>query len=298
MATPKYLLQSVKAAFAKAWIELQRMSGTDRGLLNIALAAPSNGKEEDYGWMGAMPAVSEFLSEAHLEQLTEDGFTLRNKDWHAPVQIRKSDFEDDKTGQAAMIGQMLAQQLAKHPARLIIDLIIAADSNLAYDGVAFISNASGVRVNDNLLTGTGTTLAQLATDLESVETAMAGFVDDKGEYLNIIPDTIVCGTSLYRKFQRLFGSDSDPGASVGGVFNPFKGQYSVYYDAKLNADDANDWYACATKGVLKPFVWQSRRNPKVEIEDRPTLPTYGIVATSRGNVGYGLPQLMVKTTNT
>jgi len=295
MATPAYLEQSVKTGFAQAWRELQRISGPERGLMNAALMAPSNSKEEDYGWLGSVPGVTEFLQEARLEQLSDYDFTIRNRDWHAAVQIRKSDYKDDKTGSAAQIGRLLAERLGKKPADLIEDLLINGDSNTAYDGVAFFSDTSSPRVNDNLLAGTGTTVSALMTDLESAETAMAEFVDDKGEYLNLQPNIIVCGPSLYNKFLRIVGSQADPSAS-GGVdtYNPFFSKYMVYRSPKIGADDANDFYVLASNGVLKPFIVQTREQPKVETEDRPTLPTYAIVASSRGNVGYGLPHLAVK----
>lgn len=298
MSTPSYLLQRVKVEFARTWRELENMSGPQKGLLNIALRAPSTSREETYAWMGSIPAVEEFLSDAQIEQLSDYDFTIRNRDWVVPVHIRKSDYNDDKTGMAAQIGQLMAAELAKHPAELIEDLIIAGDSGTAYDGIAFFSDTSSPRVNDNLLTGTGTTLSQLATDLESVEAAMMSFVDDQGKYLNIVPDSIVCGPTLMNKFKRLVGSETDPTASAHGTLNPFYRRYAVYGSAKIGADDANDWYAFASGGVLKPFIWQTRENPSVAIEDNPTSPSYAIVGTSRGNVGYGLPHLAVKTTNT
>ena len=44
---------------------------------------------------------------------------------------------------------------------LILNALVNGDTLLAYDGVAFFSDASGLRVNDNLLAGTGVTLATL-----------------------------------------------------------------------------------------------------------------------------------------
>jgi len=299
MATPEYLKQGVKTGFAMAWREFAKMSGPDAGLLNIALKTQSDSKEEDYGWMGSVPAASEFLSEAGLEQLTDYEMTLRNKDWVAAVHIRKSNFKDDKTGSAQMIGRQLAVELAKKPANLIEDMLIDGDSGTAYDSVAFFSNASGVRVNDNLLAGTGATVALVKADLISARQAMRGFKDDQGKYLNLTFDTIVCGEALEGVFEQILNSTTDPTASVAGIYNPFgNGKVQLIVSSKIGADDTYDWYACASQGILKPFIAQSRENPKIEIEDRPTLPSYAIVATSRGNVGYGLPHLAVKVVNT
>jgi phage major head subunit gpT-like protein len=295
MATPKFLVNGIRLGFAQQWRAMDNQSGAPGSLMSSALMTTSNSREENYGWLASMPAVQEFLGEVDFGQLNNYDFTLRNRDWAAAVSIPKSDVDDDKTGQAATIGSQLAEQLGRYPARLVEDLLINGTTNTAYDGVAFFSDVSSPRVNDNLLAGTGTTVSALMTDLASAEAAMMGFKNDKGEYLNIVPDLIVCGPSLARNMKTAVMSIADPSASGGvNTYNPFYGQYRVIVSAKIGADDANDFYVMSTQGILKPFIAQNRQNPQVDVEDRPSVPTYGIVAHSRGNVGYGLPHLAVK----
>ena len=73
----------------------------------------------------------------------------------------------------------------QHKGELLDSLIVNGTANLAYDGIAFFADPSGVRVNDNLLAGTISaatpTLAQAAADVITMRKAMMAFTDDKGK---------------------------------------------------------------------------------------------------------------------
>jgi phage major head subunit gpT-like protein len=179
-----------------------------------------------------------------------------------------------------------------------VELLTGGTSNLAYDGVAFFSDVSGVRTIDNLGAGTGVTLAQLEADLADAETAMAKFTDDQGETLNIVPNLIVCPVALKNKLSRLVYSMDDPTATASGTFNPYSGRYTVIADARLDATDTGDWYLLATNEVMKPFIMQMREDASPRMEKVPLQENWIYYAKYRGNAGYGLPHLAYKVVNT
>lgn len=295
---PTVIEKGLQAKFAQAMSEFQAARVINPGLMGLALTTPSNGAYEKYGWLGAMPAVKQWIGERNSKEFESYDYTIKNLDWEASTPVFENDFDDDQTGSYGMISQMLARRIGVHPEKLMIDLLINGDSALAYDAIAFFSNATGKRVNDNILTGTGITLATMSADLTAAKIAMAKFVDDQGETLNIKANTIVCPVSLEDNFRRLVDSQTDPTATATGTFNPFSGKFTVIGDARLDADDVNDWYLCATNEVVKPFIYQNRQSGRSTMEKTNHTKQWVFGADYRSNAGYGLPQLAIKTTNT
>jgi phage major head subunit gpT-like protein len=286
------------AEMARAMADFNGARQLAPGIFSIAMMNPSSGSSEDYPWLGAMPVVQEWLGEVTAETLRDYDYIIKNRDYVASVMIGQNSIDDDQTGVLTTLSQQLAQRVLRHPEKLIVEAIINGDSDTAYDGVAFFSNVSGARTIDNLLGGTGTTLAQVEADLNSALVAMAKFADDKGVPLGIRGDTIVCPVAMENTFRRLVQSTSDPTVS-GGIetFNPYSGRFTVIGDPRLDADDANDWYLFAANEPVKPFIWQMRQTAQSNMEKKPGTKQWIFSADYRGAVGYGIPHLAVKTVN-
>ena len=293
---PIVIEKGLNVGFAREMARFQQARDVSPGIVQAAMMMPSSAAYEKLGWLGAMPTVQQWLGELNAKEFSSYDYTIKNLDWATSVPINENDVNDDQTGAIGLFPQMLAQRIMKHPEKLIVDLLINGDSNLAYDGLAFFANRS---VNDNLLSGNGTTLANLDTDLNSALVALAKFKDDQGEPLNIRGNMIVCPVALENTFRRLVESKADPTAS-GGVdtYNPYSGRFTVVSDPRLDADDANDWYLLATNEVVKPLVFSMRQEADNRFEKKNLTKTWVWSADYRGNGGYGLPHLAVKTTNT
>ncbi|MFW5776816.1 MAG: Mu-like prophage major head subunit gpT family protein [Spirochaetota bacterium] len=286
------------AEMARAMADFNAARELAPGLMQIAMMNPSTGAAEEYPWLGAMPVVEEWLGEATADQLEDYEYLLRNRDYVASVLINQNAIDDDQTGVLRTLAQQLATRILRHPEKLLIQAIIDGDSNAAYDGEDFFSNVSGARTIDNLLTGTGTTLAQMEADLNAALVAMAEFEDDKGEPLGIRGNVIVCPVAMENNFRRLVQSTSDPTAS-GGIetFNPYSGRFTVIGDPRLDADDNDDWYLFATNEPVRPFIYQLRQNAMNDMQKKPGTKQWLFTADYRGAVGYGIPHLAVKTVN-
>lgn len=283
---------------ARAMAQFNNARSLSPGILSVAMQNPSSASAEDYPWLGAMPIVQEWLGEVTAEEIQDYDYIIKNRDYVASVLISQNHIDDDQTGVLRTLSQQLASRIMRHPEKLIVEAIVNGDSNEAYDGVAFFSNASGARTIDNLLDGTGTTLAQVEADLNAALVAMAGFEDDKGEPLGIRGDTIVCPMAMENTFRRLVQSTSDPTAD-GGIetFNPYAGRFTVIGDPRLDADEDEDWYLFATNEPVKPLIYQLRQTANSNMEKKPGTKQWIFSADYRGAVGYGIPHLAVKTVN-
>jgi phage major head subunit gpT-like protein len=296
---PVVIERGLRIDFAKKMAQFQAARQMNPGILAAAMFIMSTGAYEKMGWLGAMPAVQEWVGTMAASELADYDYTVRNRDWYASVPVNQNDLDDDQTATIQAIPDYLVQRILTHPEKLMMELITGGTSGLAYDGVAFFSNASGARTIDNLLAGSGTTLAQLSTDLNAALVAMAGFTDDKGEILNIKGNLIVCPMALENNFKRLVQSAGDPTVTGGNTFNPYAGRFTVIGDARLDASDVNDWYLFATNEIVKPFVFSMRKTAEPRFFQPDNGLTKQWIASSdyRGNAAYGIPHLAVKTVN-
>lgn len=297
---PTVIEKGLVAGFGKSMAEFYKARELSPGLMRAAMTITSTGAYEKMGWLGAIPAVQQWIGEINAKELNSYDYTIKNLDWVAGVPINENDYEDDQTGSLELSSQLLAQRVIAHPEKLMVNLLINGDSDLAYDGSAFFADRT---VNDNLLAGSGyttasTRLANMKKDLIAALVAMAKFKDDQGEIMNVRGNLIVCPISLMLDFESLVFSKADPTATGGtDTYNPFANKFTVIGDPRLDADDTTDWYLLATNEPVKPLVYQIRQTGKTVFEKTNHTKNWVFSANYRGNVGYGLPQLAVKTVN-
>jgi phage major head subunit gpT-like protein len=298
MFNPIVIEKGLNANFAKAMVEFLAARQLSPGLTRAIFEIMSNGAYEKLGWVGAMPTVQQWLGELKAKEFENYEYQIKNKDWASAILVNENDIDDDQLGVYAKFPAMLVKRLLAHAEAQAIALLNGGESGLAFDGVAFFSNASGVRKIDNLLAGTGTSLAQMAADLTAAKVAMAKFTDDQGEALNIKGNMIVCPVAMEDNFLRLVNSKADPSATGGtDTYNPFAGKFEVIGDPRLDAVDVNNWYLLATNEIMQPIVASVRQQAKNRFEKKNNTKTWIWSADYRGDVGYGLPHLAVKTVN-
>lgn len=265
----------------------------------IGTLIPSTGSSEDYRWLQEMPEFERWIGDLNSADLAEYKFSIVNEPFAAAVGVHVDEIADDKDGIILNRVRSMAGGEKRKWGKLLHTLLVGGTTGLAFDGIAFFSNASGVRLNDNLLAGTisaGTpTLAQIAADLRTVRNAMLAFVDSRGEIIGIMPDTFVIPPNLEMGFMQLMQSNSDPSLTNAGTVNPYKSWVKrVIVDPGLT--DANDFYALATGYSVGPFVRQQREGVETFLDETGRYKngrlTFG--AKFRGNVGYGLPILAAK----
>ena len=189
---------------------------------------------------------------------------------------------------------MLAQGLRKWKGEMIANLIINGTTNLAYDGSAFFANRASP--NDNLLAGTGTTLAQFKADLYAARAAMMKFQSDSGKVMGLMMDTIVVPPEL--EGLALEAVTSTTGVAGANIANPIN-RWIKNVIVLPNATDANDWYGFASGFPLKPFVFQDRSPVELVLDDTQVKRNRKLVysAEMRGNAGNAFFQMGIKTVN-
>lgn len=274
----------------------------------LAMEVPSTTLQETYNWLGTVPVMTEWLAERKLAGLSSHNFTLTNRHWANGLEVDRDAMEDDKLGMFRPKIAQLAQEAARFPTQKIIEAF--ADNAVSYDGQNLFDTdhkdpGATFQTNQaNTLTGTGTTLTTLQTDLNAALTAMRRFKDGEGRPMNIRATHILAPPELDVPFRQLLNGAFYPTVATGAAAiapNVFMNSLKLITSAYLT--DADDWFLLALDQPVKPIIFQNRQEPRFESQDTAASDivfnkkVYAYGADSRFAVGPGMWQMAVRTTN-
>lgn len=268
-------------------------------LLSLLSIIPSNSDREKFGIYGDAPAVQEWIGDKTYGNLADYDYSIINKNFYTGIGIDRNEIKDDNAGFLTPRIQGMVRAISDFRIDLMITLLIAGTTNLAYDGAAFFSSRAAP--NDNLLAGTGITIAQLQTDLAAARSAMLAFETDAGRKFGFAPGIVVVPPALELLMNQAIFSDL---AGAGGekIHNPLGKWFpgGVVAVPELSDEDVNDWYCFNTDFIVKPFVYLDREKPTPVLDDSQVKRnrTLEFSAEIRGNAGYGFFQTAIKTVNT
>ncbi len=237
----------------------QYKAAPEEAVMAIASALPATGGTVKNRGLGATPEMAEWVGPKVRQHLLDHSFDVEIVDYQATIEVHQNDIEDDQLGQYAEKIADLAVR-AKGYLAPIVEQLVANNTALGYDGKALFANdhsehESGAQ--DNLLAGTGTTLALVQADVATVYATMAGWKDDRGQIVRgYRPDTVMCGPSgtLIAHFTTIIqGGQAEGQPNLSGwikrlLVNPYM-------------TDLTDWLAFDTRPGTKAVVAYSRKEP-------------------------------------
>jgi phage major head subunit gpT-like protein len=103
----------------------------------VATTVPSSAAQNNYAWLGSWPMLREWVGERVVKALEAHGYTVVNKTFEATVGVRRDDIDDDNLGIYNPQFEQLGTNAAKHPDKLVFDLLKNGTSGLCYDGQYF-----------------------------------------------------------------------------------------------------------------------------------------------------------------
>ncbi len=257
---------------------------------------------ESYDWLGQSPTMQEFLDERRVVPLSNTKYTITNKTWESTITVKRTDLADNKTGSINRRIQQMAAAAAGHSNKLIISALESATTDTAYDGIAMFSSSHTARADegstqDNLLAGSGTTVAQVGADFATAKAEMLKFKGENGEpfHADGIPSlAVVAPPDLEKVFREVLNA-----GIISNTSNVQVGAADLIISPRLT--DADDWYLLRTDSV-RPLIFQDREALEfTSLEGQSDggfnrdVWQYGVRA--RYNVGYGFWQCATKTVN-
>lgn len=161
----------------------------------------SDQASEDYAWIGAPPAMQEWIGQRKAKGLPEYDFTIKNKKFEATLEYLVDWLRRDKFGFIeTRAEEMVLRGHRTHWAKLLSTLILNGESGLCYDGQYFFdtdhqegesptqSNKIIVDISELPCEVHGSLVLPSVPEMQlsiakTVET-IAGFIDDQGEPMN------------------------------------------------------------------------------------------------------------------
>jgi phage major head subunit gpT-like protein len=276
----------------------------------LGMVCPSNSAQETYGFLGANPAMREWIGERQAQVLNKKQYTITNKSYEASMEIAQSDLQREKTGLLQRRMSTFASDAgADHWQQLLVDLINA--NGACYDGISFFSAShvfgdSGTQVNElgatqvpssNVAVTTAPTPTEFANCLLEAIGFMMTYKNDKGRLINGQARKFLIQVST----QQLFSAAVQ--ATTGGmlstnVANPLNGMMSKGYSFEVqmepritSATDKFNLYR--TDGGMKPFILQDEKAVETDILGPGSdhwfrRKAYLLGVDARRAVGYGL----------
>lgn len=141
------LFRAFNAAFQRGFDGVKPMWN------QIATMVPSTTGTEDYGWLGNIPGMREWIGDRLIHNLAQHDYSIRNRKFELTVGVPRDKVEDDQYGVYAPMMEMLGASASEHPDQLIFALLAAGFATPCYDGQFFfdidhpVVNAAGAVVS-------------------------------------------------------------------------------------------------------------------------------------------------------
>jgi len=297
---PSLLLPGLKTEF-----DLAYRKRIDSGVAQlIATTITTTNPTQKYAWLGATPGMQEFVDERKPQGLQEFNYAIEDKVFEASIAVDRKAIEDDQYDLIRLRIRDLAERVADHQHRIVVESLANGFSDEGYDGVSFFNTAHPV--GDGTTYGNRGTSALDATALASAINQMMLVPTDKQDPMGIIPDTLVVGpknqwnaTELVESPVAVYKGNAGDTAPSNSYKNVFEGKLRVVVSPYLRGASDEYWFLLDTTRAVRGIILQQRSDVPVEFSAldsaNPSDTTwwqdryfYGVRA--RYNVGYGLWQ--------
>lgn len=221
------LFRSFNTAFQKGF------AGVKSTWEQIATLVPSGGEQEDYGWLGDIPGLREWIGDRQIRNLSNADYSIKNKKYESTVGVPRPKIEDDKYGIYAPMMEMMGNGAASHPDVLIFGLLALAFATKCYDGQYFIDSDHPVKQADgstasvsNYQSGSGNPWFLLDTSRP-----LKPLIYQRRKPYNFVQLTKEDDQNVFIKDQYIYGTD--------GRGNVGFGFWQMAYGSKATLDTTN-----------------------------------------------------------
>jgi hypothetical protein len=287
MGTP--LNQSQMSAFTNlgvalnAVFTLQLQSVAGDSLLNTLFNVQTSGRamerRQGVGGMGDVPKFTGAIEYDSFEPLYRTDYT--HTEYAKGIAIERRLIDDEEygviSGRAQKLGLTFDRTIEKHSVSVFANAFAAA--NPGADGVALCATNHPSSPTNATTQGNKGTSALTESALSATRQLMMKFKDDRGEIMNIAPDTLLVPVELEEAARVIVESGQRSGTANNDA-NTNRG-YRIVVSRYLT--DANDWFLIDSRMAKSYLNWFWRVRP--EFEEDPAS-DYNLVVKYRGYMRY------------
>jgi len=119
------------ASFNKAFTD------TESHADSIAMIVPSISSEDNYSWIGSVPAMREWVGDRVINNPEAFSYAIKNRTFESTIAVKREDIEDDKIGVYSPLVTNLGAVSKTHPDELLFGLLKDGFGSKCYDGQYF-----------------------------------------------------------------------------------------------------------------------------------------------------------------
>jgi len=235
-------LQALYRAFNASY--QKGFSGTGPMWNKVATLVPSSTSQEDYGWLGDIPSMREWIGDRLINSLKDHGYSIKNRKFELTQGVDRTKVEDDQYGIYSTLFELMGDSAAKHPDELIFALLALGFSTKCYDGQYFfdtdhpVLNADGSTTSvSNMQTGAGNPWFVL--DTSRPLKPLIYQQRKKAKFTALQSET---DQNVFLRDEYIYGIDCRDNAGFGF--------WQMAYGSKGTLDDTNFEAACAAMGAI------------------------------------------------
>lgn len=103
----------------------------------VSTMVPSSTGENEYGWLGKLPSMREWLGDRVINAATASDYTIKNRDFEQTIGVDRNDIEDDNIGIYSPLFTEMGRSTMAHKEELVFGQLKAGFDRPCYDGQNF-----------------------------------------------------------------------------------------------------------------------------------------------------------------
>lgn len=237
LATVEMLHTALNAAFLRG----MAIDDVDRQVETLATIVTSSTAKELYPFLGALPKMREWTGDRQVNTLRGDKYELENKDFELTIAVDRNDIEDDQIGLFGSLAEDIGQETRDHRFRLLIEALMAGESETSYDGLPFFSashKSAKETAQSNLTAG-----AEPAWYLFDTNKSIKPLLFQERKAAELVRKTDPNEEGVFWQKQLIWGVDARYAAGFG--------RWQLAHKAKVTLNEANLAAARKTMRMIK-----------------------------------------------
>ena len=105
--------------------------------LRIATTVNSTTGSNEYGWLGKLPGLREWVGDRVIHGIATHGYSIKNRTYELTTAVSRDDIEDDNIGIYTPMMQRMGEAVGAQPDQMTFGLLKAGISTACYDGQNF-----------------------------------------------------------------------------------------------------------------------------------------------------------------
>ncbi|MEO8135542.1 MAG: Mu-like prophage major head subunit gpT family protein [Betaproteobacteria bacterium] len=201
----------------------------------IATRVPSTTGSEEYGWLGQLPMMREWIGDRVVNGIISSGYTIKNKPFELTIGVPRPAIEDDQYGVYTPMFAEMGRSTKTHPDTLGFALLKAGPTTVCYDGQYFfdtdhpVLDANGVaqsQVNWDNNSGSGTAWYLLDTSR-----ALKPIIFQDRKKPQFVAKTALTDDNVFFANEYVYGVDAR--------YNVGYGFWQLAYGSRKTLDETN-----------------------------------------------------------